>query len=126
MKSVTAKRISMILVVVIALAVLAGSIARRGSIRITIQNDTAEEISVVSIQDQPFQKTVPGNRTERFSYRITQGGKPIMFQLQIGGEVIDKEIVEYAERAYHGSVAITVSRSDNGNISVETSSNVKL
>lgn len=126
MNNSVAKKVAIILVVVTAIAVFVGSIARHGSIRITIENDTAEEISVVSIQDQPFQKTVPENRTERFLYRITQGGKPIMLQLQIGGEVIDKEIADYVERSSHGSVAITVSKSDDGNIRIEVNSNVTL
>ena len=110
-----------------ALAVLLVALTvHRGRIDVIIDNKLADSIRVVGIQDEDIDLPVPGNRFARFSYRITRGGAPINLRLRVGEQVIDKDIVDYVERAYRGEVWVTVSRNAEGDIDLSVKSNVSL
>ena len=104
--------------------VLSLAACNSGNVKVKIENNLSESISVVSIQNETVNKTVSGNDSEQFTYKISRGGIPMSLQLQIGEEIIERDIVDYVERASHGKVTVTVDRDADGRISIDVDSDV--
>lgn len=125
-KSRRAKRAVGILAAAAAAVVLIGLVARHGHIRVTVKNDLPEAVRVVSVQHTAVDRTVAGNRSGRFTYRIAPGDAAVMLRLQVGSEFLDREIVDYVDRAYYGRVTVKVSRDEAGEPRIEADANVGL
>jgi hypothetical protein len=121
-----AKALLWVLGVPAVLAVAAGLLARHGRIRITVENDLPESVRVVSVQRQSVGKEVASHGTGRFTYRIAPGDATVSLRLQVGDETVDREIVDYVDRAYYGRVTVKVSRDEAGEPRIEADANVGL
>lgn len=98
-------------------------VIHRGTVSITIDNQTNDELTVVKVNDQVVDKTIDANARIKVRYRISADGG-IMLSLNQNGTAVEKEIVAYVSSGYYGTVRVTVRNAQENGLDIEIKENV--
>lgn len=98
-------------------------VIQRGSVYITIDNQTADELTVAKVNDQMVDKTMDAHTHIKVRYRISADGG-IMLSLNQNGIVTEKEIVSYVSSGYYGKVCVTVRNVQDNGLDIEVKEHV--
>lgn len=115
------KYLSVILLVCIIIAgfrIFLYPIMNRGKIDISVNNKTPHNFNIVQVNDQIIKKKVNAMESTHFRYKITSDGIGVNLQLSKDNEVINKEIIEYIETAYYGTVNVFITDNHSGEIEI--------
>lgn len=100
-------------------------VCNRGKIYITIDNQTADELTVVKINDQTVDKNIAANDRIKVRYQISSEGGVTLY-LNQNGNTAEKEIVAYAGSGYYGKVRVIVKNTQEDYLHMEIEEKVYL
>lgn len=89
---------------------------RRGTVRATLFNDLDCDIELSAVQNVPVHETVRSHQSTDFQVRLLGGSPVVSVRLIIQGQVFEKDILEYSEPAYRGTISVRITRSETGEI----------
>lgn len=95
----------------------------RGKLRITIENQSAQELVLTGINEQDFCIVIAPGESCKVSYKITYAAG-IEMKLEHDGAVISTELVGYVEPAYSGTIQAKITEVLENEFEIEVKSRV--
>lgn len=120
------KRWQIIVLSICIVMILSGvlvTILNRGRLFINIENQTTQELVLISIREQEFNITITPGDSCKVEYDIKSDGG-VGIKLQHGNAVVSKELVEYVEPAYYGTSKVIITETLENELEIEVKSRV--
>ena len=121
------KRIIAIVSLCICLAVgalfLIKPMLNRGKLTITIDNQSAQELVLIGINEQEFDIMITPGESCKVKYDVKYAAG-VGIKLKHDNAVISKELEEYVEPAYYGTIKVIITETLENELEIEVKSRV--
>lgn len=95
----------------------------RGRIRITIDNQSAQKLVLIGVNEQNFDIVIAPGESCKVRYDVTYVAG-IEMKLRHDNVVISTELVEYVEPAYYGTIQVNIVEALENEFEIEVKSRI--
>ncbi len=125
------KRIWLVLIISLSVVALYHLVIRpafcRGTVEITVENNTRESLSIISINDKELNKSVKPDGKITITYKVDSCPYVLLkFDSVFLSDLTELEVISYIEPMYYGTVRVTATYDEEANtVTFQTQENIR-